>query len=51
MVPTAHSSLVDYLAQGINKKKLSQPILLHFSFGVGTFVHYTSIFCNSFLRS
>ena len=40
----AHSCLVDYLAQVIHTwKKLSQKILLHFPFGMGTYDHQASI--------
>ena len=35
-----HSSLVNYLARVINVKKSFQPILLHFSFGVGTYAYH-----------
>ena len=39
-----HSSLVECLATLIFGKKLSQPLLLHFPFGMGTYVHHTKYY-------
>ena len=36
----SHSSLIDYLAQVILGKKLSQHFLLHFPIGVGSYDHH-----------
>jgi hypothetical protein len=36
MLPSEHSSVVDYLAQVRNEKELSQSISLHFTFGKDT---------------
>ena len=36
----SHSSLVDYLAQVINVKKLSHYFLLHSSIGMGSYDHH-----------
>ena len=41
MMFSAYPSLVDYLAQVKNAKKLSHHFLLHFLIGIGSYDHHT----------